>query len=193
MEIQIFGTGALANELKYGILSGSYKSITSSNVQLIDENTLDHPSKKLVIGIQDPTIKKKIYDGLTSENKSNLISLIHSNSNYLSEFQYGKGLVLNTNSVLSFGVTLGLDVLINWNVTIGHRVVVGNHTSIGPGCNISGEVAIGDNCFLGSGVIVNPGVIIGNGVRVGAGAVVTKNITSGSTVVGVPARPIVYG
>ncbi len=193
MEIQIFGAGALANELKCGILSGSYKSITSSNVQLTDKNTVDKSSKKLVIGIQDPTIKKKIYDALASENKSNLISLIHSNSIYLSEFQYGKGLVLNANSVLSYGVTLGHNVLINWNVTIGHRVVVGNHTSIGPGCNISGEVSIGDNCFLGAGVIVNPGVFIGNGVRVGAGAVVTKNITSNLTVVGVPARPIVYG
>jgi acetyltransferase-like isoleucine patch superfamily enzyme len=51
-------------------------------------------------------------------------------------------------------------------------------------------VTIGDGCWLGAGSRILPGVSIGGGATVGAGAVVTKDVQPGSTVVGVPARPI---
>lgn len=84
-------------------------------------------------------------------------------------------------------------------ITIGDRVVfaegiyVGSadHDRINRGAaGPSGPVVIGDDVFVGIRAIVLGGVTIGDGATVGAHAVVTRDVAPGSTVVGVPARPI---
>ncbi|MBE7064715.1 MAG: serine acetyltransferase [Ruminococcaceae bacterium] len=76
-------------------------------------------------------------------------------------------------------------------------------TSIGENCKIFQQVTVGfngdkspvieDNVTISAGAIVIGGVHIGSHAVVGAGAVVTNDVSPGVTVVGVPARPIVYG
>lgn len=53
-----------------------------------------------------------------------------------------------------------------------------------------GKVEIKDNVFIGWNVIIMPGVTIGPNAVVAAGAVVTKDVSPGTVVGGVPARPI---
>ncbi len=53
-----------------------------------------------------------------------------------------------------------------------------------------GKVVILDNVFIGWGAIIMPGVTIGPNAIVGAGAVVTHDVSPGTVVGGVPARPI---
>jgi sugar O-acyltransferase (sialic acid O-acetyltransferase NeuD family) len=188
MKIQIFGDGALAKEITYGLLSNSYLTLNCESVSYVGPSDLVDQFSKSILGMQDPLVKKKIFETLSPEFRSRFVTLIHSRALLFPDVKIGSGAIVNANSVLSYGVSLGLNVLINWNVTIGHQVSIGDNTSIGPGTTISGEVQIGNNCMLGAGVIVNPGVKIGDNVCVGAGAVVTKNIISNVTVVGVPAR-----
>lgn len=76
-------------------------------------------------------------------------------------------------------------------------------TSIGANCKIFQQVTIGfngekspvieDNVTISAGAIVIGAVHIGCHAIVGAGAVVTNDVAPGKTVVGVPARQIVYG
>ena len=51
-------------------------------------------------------------------------------------------------------------------------------------------VVLEDGCDIGVGAIVMPGVCVGARAQVGAGAVVTNDVQPGTTVAGVPARPI---
>jgi acetyltransferase-like isoleucine patch superfamily enzyme len=59
-----------------------------------------------------------------------------------------------------------------------------------PTVNISGGVVIGEGVLLGTGAQVLQYVSVGPGATVGAGAVVTKNVEPGTTVVGIPAKPL---
>ena len=53
-------------------------------------------------------------------------------------------------------------------------------------------IIVRQGATIGAGAIILPGIVIGERAFVGAGAVVTKNVESGVTVVGNPARPIIY-
>ena len=88
-----------------------------------------------------------------------------------------------------------------WLVSIGDRVTISTNVQIvthdGSGWLIRDEggrrfrfapVKIGSNVFVGAGVIILPGVSIGDNCVIGAGSVVAKSVTSGSIVVGNPAR-----
>ncbi len=74
---------------------------------------------------------------------------------------------------------------------------VGKHVNIGAGtitANFDGvnkhETIIHDGAFIGSDTILRAPVTVGEAGRTGAGSVVTRDVAPGSTVVGLPARPI---
>lgn len=74
---------------------------------------------------------------------------------------------------------------------------IGANVNIGAGtitCNFDGKnkskTEIGDDVFIGSDTMLVAPVKIGKGAKTGAGAVVTHDVESGSTVVGVPAKPL---
>ncbi len=54
----------------------------------------------------------------------------------------------------------------------------------------TGEVVIGERAMIGAGAIVLPGVEIGADARVAANSLVTRDVPPGTTVAGVPARPM---
>ena len=74
---------------------------------------------------------------------------------------------------------------------------IGTRTNIGAGtisANYDGThkhpTTIGDNVFIGSDSVLIAPVTVEDGARTGAGSVVNRDVAAGTTVVGVPARPI---
>lgn len=88
------------------------------------------------------------------------------------------------------------------DVRIGHMSYIGDatigaRTNIGAGtvtCNFDGvakhETVIGEDVFVGSDSMLVAPITLGDRSATGAGSVVTKDVAPGSTVVGIPARPI---
>ena len=113
----------------------------------------------------------------------------------------GKGgrLVIGKNSHVGDHSTLDVydDILIGNDVALGGYNIVYTHDHQpqvdGPawtGPITSGKVVIEDGAWIGAGAIILPGVTIGRRAVVAAGAVVSRDVAPGSTVAGVPARPL---
>jgi UDP-perosamine 4-acetyltransferase len=85
----------------------------------------------------------------------------------------------------------GRGVLVNTGATLDHDVVVADGSVVDPGAVLTGRVRIGAEVEVGSGATLIPDSVVGDGATVGAGAVVVRPVEPGTTVVGVPARPLV--
>ena len=92
--------------------------------------------------------------------------------------QFGPGFIL----IHPVGVVINSSTRGGRNVWVESSVVIGDNRGRSP--------VLADDIFIGSGAKIIGGVQIGSGARVGANAVVLKDVAPGSTVVGIPARPL---
>lgn len=93
--------------------------------------------------------------------------------------EFGAGFVLihSTGVVINGGVRGGERVLLE------HQVTIGAERRQSP--------VLGDRVFIGAGAKVLGPVMVGTGARVGANAVVVHDVPPDTTVVGIPAKPVV--
>lgn len=120
-----------------------------------------------------------------------LASVVHPSVDVGTPRHHGPGVVLGPNAVVTTNSRLGRAVIVNYGAVLGHDVVVGAAAFIGPNAAVAGDVRIGARAWIGIGATVLQGVAIGDDAIVGAGAVVVDDVAAGTTVAGVPARPLV--
>lgn len=111
--------------------------------------------------------------------------------------------LLHRLSMITGQVSIGDPVLMHPGIYIIHGQVVldgmtevKSNSVLGPWItiglrqgNIQGPT-VGENAFIGTGAKIVGPVTIGPNVTVGAGAVVTADVPAGTTVAGVPAKPV---
>ena len=91
------------------------------------------------------------------------------------------------------GVVIGETTEIGNDVTLYHGVTLGG---IAPSLDSEKQKlykrhpTISDGVIIGSGAQVLGPLNVGRNARIGANAVVVKNVDEGSTVVGIPAKPV---
>ncbi|CAH2601496.1 Serine acetyltransferase [Rhodovastum atsumiense] len=84
------------------------------------------------------------------------------------------------------GVVIGETAEIGDDVHLYHQVTLGG-TSLARGKR---HPTIGNNVIIGAGAKVLGNITIGDNARIGANAVVLAPVPAGTTVVGIPARPV---
>lgn len=116
--------------------------------------------------------------------------LVHPAATIGSNHSFGDGCILAAGARVATEASFGRHVHLNLNATVGHDCTFGDYVTVHPGATISGFVEIGEEATIGTGANVLPSVRVGVGATIGAGAVVTQDVEPGSTVVGIPARPL---
>lgn len=102
----------------------------------------------------------------------------------------GRGTVVMPGCIVNANATIGTDAILNTGCIVEHDCIVGDNSHLSPGVRLAGAAVVGEDVHVGTGAVVLPGVRIGDGAVVGAGAVVTRDVSAGTTVVGVPAKPV---
>ena len=147
------------------------------------------PSAMYAVGIGNPAVRRRVAERFDAAGHV-AATLVHPSVTMGAVVTLGEGSVLCAGARLTTNITLGRHVHVNLNTTIGHDVTIGDCVSMNPLASISGDVVIEDDVLVGVGGIVLNGLTVGRGATVGGAACAVKDVEAGSTVVGVPARPL---
>lgn len=179
--------GYYDDNIQKGTLINNFPILGNLN----DLNTLKSATE-VVLGIGNPSVKKKIISVLKNE-LLHFPTLIHP-SVIISEdaVTIDNGCIICAGTIITCNINIGKFITLNLMCTVGHDTVIGDYSSFMPSVNISGEVQIEDEVYVGTGAKIINQLTIGKTTIVGAGAVVSKSLPANCTAVGIPAKPIKF-
>lgn len=147
---------------------------------------------QFVIAVGDGSVRRDLDARITGWGRSPA-TLWHRTAHRARDVVVNEGTVVLANATVTSSVRLGRHVHVNLNATVAHDCELADFVTVNPGANLNGAVVVGDGATIGSGAVIRQGITIGPGAVVGAGAVVTRDVPPGTTVIGVPARPLDRG
>jgi sugar O-acyltransferase (sialic acid O-acetyltransferase NeuD family) len=141
-------------------------------------------------GLGDPAVRMRVCGDLSARG-ARFVTVIHPSVVTGIKADIGAGCVVAPYAVISTNVKVESFVVVNIAASIGHDSHIGEGTTISCHCDIMGYVTIGRCCFVGGHACILPGKKVGDQAIVGAGSAVVRNVSSRTTVMGVPAQLLV--
>lgn len=141
--------------------------------------------------VRDASVRMRLFE-LGEQSGFEAATVIHPRAIVSLSASVGTGTVVLVGAIVNGGVQIAKNVIVNTGAIIEHDCVIAAHAHIATGACLAGNVTVGEAAHVGIGATVKQGITIGTRAVVGAGAVVVANVAEGSTVVGIPARPLVH-
>lgn len=142
-----------------------------------------------VIAIGDNGVRREFAERVEAAGLT-LINAIHPSANLATNVTLGRNLVIAAGALVCAHCQIGDSVILNTGCIVDHETKIGPAVHVCPGARLAGRVVIDAGAFVGIGATIVQNLRIGNDAIVGAGAVVVTDVEPMTTVVGVPARPI---
>lgn len=212
-QVAIYGSGGFAREVAWLVESCTEAGQRYQVVCFIDDDEARHgsmvndipvmgvesardtyPAARVVAGIGSPQARELAMNRAAVAG-FDFETLVHPRVERSRWIEMETGTVICAGNILTTNIKIGRHVQVNLDCTIGHDVVMDDYTTLAPGVHVSGNVHLGKRVYVGTGAVIINGtsdepIIIGEDAVVGAGACVTKSVAPGTTVVGIPARPL---
>ena len=168
--------------------------ITTGDVPLFNQGDLFQFAKEneiqtAIVAIGNNRVRGIKYN-LFKNAGFEMLSIVHPKALIDTEVVYGDNVIIEMGTAIHTHSKIGNNVFLGGDALIGHHNIIGNHVLVGGNASFGGAVVVEDYASIGVGSSTKPGVTIGKGAVVGVGAVVIKDVEPGTTVVGVPAKPI---
>ena len=189
----IIGAGGFGREVFYHMTSCSDDYI----IELFDDGInkyrtikeIDFDEFEVVVAIGDPTMRRKVVEGLPKEVK--FYTFIFPGVTILdSDIKIGEGSIICAGVVLTTNINIGVHSHLNLNTTIGHDCIIGDYFTTTPGVNISGNCVIGNNVYIGTNSSVREKTKIVDNVIVGLNSGVVKDLLTPGIYGGCPSKKI---
>jgi sugar O-acyltransferase (sialic acid O-acetyltransferase NeuD family) len=146
----------------------------------------------LALGVADPRLRARLAAGASARAPHlEWPALVHPRADMdRDSTSIGQGVIICSNVLGTVNLVFEPFVLVNPMVTIGHEARLRRGCVINHSVSLSGGVTVGERVLVGVGARILQYLDIGDDATIGAGAVVTKSVAPGSTVVGIPAKPL---
>ena len=142
------------------------------------------------IGNPHGRVRLRLHDTLT-EYGLTAVTMAHPQAWIAENATVGEGTQIMAGAIVGVEARIGRHCIINTKASVDHEDVLEDGVEVAPGATLCGLVHVGVNGWICAGATVLPRIRIGADATVGAGAVVARDVPEGTTVVGIPARPLV--
>jgi len=133
---------------------------------------------------------KKMITQRLLERGAVFYTLIHKTSYISMNVKIGIGCMILADTRIHCDATIGDYVTIQPKAIIGHDVVIGDWSFINSYADCGGMSKIGEGVTINTTSFVVPHGVVGDNATIGAGSVTLRKVKAGTTVFGVPAKPI---
>jgi len=120
-----------------------------------------------------------------------LISAIHPTAVLLDDAIVHPGVWINARAVVGYKSEIYPGAMINTGAIVEHHCILESCCQVDPGAVLGGHVTLRTGSHVHLGACIVNRIEIGEGAVVGAGSLVRANVAPHSTVVGVPAHPLI--
>lgn len=150
--------------------------------------------KRVAIAVADSRIRSNLAEKC-EQHGIGFLTVRAANTIEMDNVEIGEGALISPFVTFTSNIRVGVHFQANLYSYVEHDCIIGDFVTFAPRVCCNGNVHIGDHAYIGTGALIRQGrtgapLVIGEGATVGMGAVVTRDVAPGTTVIGVPARPL---
>lgn len=186
MDEQCLNAQEISSRASFMVADKDLQNEMIMGLEVIPQSTFNPLMWEVVVGVGDPSLRKKIAESLPSA--TTFATIIHPSAVISQWVSIGEGSIITAGTIITCNVTIGRHAHLNLHTTIGHDCEIGDYFTTTPGTNISGNCRFGNAVYFGTNSSVRQGIEICDNVTIGMGGVVVKNIKEEGIYVGAPVK-----